>query len=441
MKDPADSPTVLVISHDWVGPQMAGPGIRYLHLARVLAQEFEVVLAVPAGAAPFSEPHLAVLPYHSGDDAQLTQLIAQARAVVAPSLLVASVPALLTSPVPLAVDGYNPLLAEALFFADETEELLSTLTPAYLRGDCFLCASERQRDWWLGLLEAHGRINRWTFAEDRSLRHLVDVVPFGLPDTPFPAAGARPDIPGLADDERVLLWGGGLWDWLDPLTAVRALPAVLARQPRVRLLFPGTRHPNPAVRPMRNVTAAQELTRDLGLAERHVLFGDWVPQEAWPSYLCRADVGLSLHLDSLETRLAFRGRLLDYIWAGVPIVATRGDETSALVERYQLGAVVDYADEQQVAAAILQLLERPREAWRPALERARQELTWERAAQPLLAFCRQPRCAPDRVALGTSLGNPFYVRQIDRLTSLVQGYEQGRFIRLMRRIGHLRGRL
>lgn len=38
---------ILIISHDVVGRQMAGPGIRYFHLARVLAREFAVVLAVP----------------------------------------------------------------------------------------------------------------------------------------------------------------------------------------------------------------------------------------------------------------------------------------------------------------------------------------------------------------------------------------------------------
>ncbi|MDQ7029881.1 MAG: hypothetical protein Q9O62_08955 [Ardenticatenia bacterium] len=63
-----------------------------------------------------------------------------------------------------------------------------------LLGDFFICASERQRDWWLGLLEASGRINPYTFGEDPSLRRLIDVVPFGLPEGPpygFPSGDQR----------------------------------------------------------------------------------------------------------------------------------------------------------------------------------------------------------------------------------------------------------
>ncbi len=40
-------PSLLILSHDVVGSQMAGPGIRYYHLARVLARELPVTLAVP----------------------------------------------------------------------------------------------------------------------------------------------------------------------------------------------------------------------------------------------------------------------------------------------------------------------------------------------------------------------------------------------------------
>ena len=102
-------------------------------------------------------------------------------------------------------------------------------------GDFFLCASERQRDWWLGLLEAHGRINPWTFGDDPSLRRLIDVVPFGLPETP--PQHTRPVIkgivPGIGQRDSVILWGGGLWPWLDPLTAIQAIADLFTGQPRV----------------------------------------------------------------------------------------------------------------------------------------------------------------------------------------------------------------
>jgi hypothetical protein len=161
--------------------------------------------------------------------------------------------------------------------------------------------------------------------------------------------------------------------------------------------------------------------------------------------LLESDLALTLHPDTLEARLAFRSRVLDYIWAGLPIIATRGDATSDLVKHYRLGVVVDYADDAGVANAILQLLETPKEIWQTQFESARRDLTWEQAARPLIEFCRHPRQAPDRAFLGNRIGNPYYLDEITRLTDevtrlrmLVEEYEQGWFIRLMRDLSQFR---
>ncbi len=52
----------------------------------------------------------------------------------------------------------------------------------------FLCATERQRDMWLGFLAARGRINSKGYADDPDGRDLIDVVPFGIPEE-APIAG------------------------------------------------------------------------------------------------------------------------------------------------------------------------------------------------------------------------------------------------------------
>ena len=43
----SNATSVLIVSHDVVGARMAGPGIRYWELGRVLAQHCRVTLAVP----------------------------------------------------------------------------------------------------------------------------------------------------------------------------------------------------------------------------------------------------------------------------------------------------------------------------------------------------------------------------------------------------------
>jgi glycosyltransferase involved in cell wall biosynthesis len=434
---------VLIVSHDIVDAQMAGPGIRYYHLARVLARDFEVTLAIPAESTLEMDRGVTLLPYHSGHETVLAQAAKQARAMLIPAIMVSRMPALKQSLTPMVVDGYDPYLAETLSLqkGETAIELQTSLTEAYLRGDFYICASERQRDWWLGLLEANGRVNAHTFGADPSLRSLVDVVPFGMPtEPPRCTSHTIQDMwPSIKKENRIILWGGGLWSWLDPLTAIRAMAKIGQHRSDVRLIFPGTRHPNPGMADMpTNNELARQTAQEMGLMDKLVFFGDWVPYTDWPNVLLESDLALTLHHDTLETRLAFRSRVLEYIWAGLPTVATRGDATSDLVARYGIGAVVDYGDVDSVCEAILRLLETDRKTFAERFEHAHKELTWEQAAQPLLSFCHHPRRAPDKTKANGHPGNPYYVSKTQQMEELIAGYERGRFIRLMRWLKGLR---
>ena len=428
----SDPAPLLIISSDVVGERMAGAGIRSYHLARVLGRHVPVILAVPPNSTLQSAPDFSVQVYQPGQDEALQAAINQARAVLVSAIWVTVVPEVLEGHTPLIIDGYNPFVAENLAAGWDINHHQNILPQAYLAGDFFICASERQRDWWLGLLEAHGRINQWTFEADPSLRSLLDVVPYGLPEsTPRHTRPVIKDVwPGIRPQDKLLLWGGGLWRWLDPLTAIRAVARVWEERQDVRLVFPGTRHPNPTMETTPTHTeAARRLAGEFGLIDKAVFFGDWVPYADWTNVLLESDLALSLHYDMLETRLAFRSRMLEYIWAGLPIVATGGDATGELVEAYNLGLVVDYEDAAGVAAAILDLLDCPPAARQPHFEAARQALTWERAVEPLIDFCRNPTFAPDK---GLAAGSPYYQARIAHLQATIDGYERGRFIRFMR---------
>jgi glycosyltransferase involved in cell wall biosynthesis len=445
---------VLVISHEIIGARMAGPGIRYYHLARVLAHEFPVVLAAPTGSVPVQtnpiEPSMLV--YASGQDVALEKAISEARAILVPAVVFTQIPALLRADAPLIIDGYDPFLAETLYLTTETTTQQAALTQAYLAGDFFVCASERQRDWWLGVLEALGRVNAQTYAEDHSLRKLVDLVPFGLPE--LQPQHTRPMvkgiIPGIGENDRVVLWGGGLWQWLDPLTAIRAISKIAERRQDVRLFFPGAQHPNPGMAGLAtHYPAARDLANQLGLLNRFVFFGDWVSYDDWQNVLLESDVALTLHQnDTLESRLAFRSRVLDYLWASVPVIATRGDATSELIAANDIGLLVDGQDVDGVARAIVRLIDTPRSTFAEKFRIIHQTMTWERAALPLIEFCRRPRRAPDKVALGDQLGNPWYLDRIAqlqsenaRLRNLVDTYEQRRVVRLLNRVVEIKKRL
>jgi glycosyltransferase involved in cell wall biosynthesis len=344
---------------------------------------------------------------------ELPALLANSDIVVAAGYLLRHYPVLARTDLPLVVDLYDPFLLENLEIhaasplpnrAALHRVDLAVLAEQLRRGDFFLCASETQRDFWLGMLAAEGRLNPYNFEADPTLRRLIAVVPFGLPDEP-PVAQARAlkgVWPGIGPADSVVFWGGGIWEWFDPLTAIRAVAALLARRPNLRLFFAGLRHPNPAVPPVRQVLAAQALSDSLGLTGRHVFFNrDWIPYARRVDYLLDADVGLSLHFDHVETRFAYRTRLLDYLWAGLPMVLSTGDALSAEFVAEGLARSVAPGDVSGVVAALEAWLEEDpaqREQRRDRAHALATDRRWSRVVAPLLGFARQPAQAPDRAA-------------------------------------------
>ena len=206
--------------------------------------------------------------------------------------------------------------------------------------------------------------------------------------------------PGIGVDDKVVLWGGGVYNWFDPLTLLRAMARLTVRLPNVRLYFLGLKHPNPHVGEMSMAVQTRALADELQLTGTHVFFNeDWVPYEDRQNYLLESDVGVSTHFDHIETAFSFRTRILDYFWAGLPVVSTSGDALSDMIEAAGAGIAVPPNDVGALEDALFDLLsdEQTRSACAMASAKLADELTWSRALEPLLEFCRSPRRAPDLV--------------------------------------------
>ena len=405
---------LLIVSHEAIATNMSGPAVRFLEIGRALSPVARVTLAMP-GTPGIRDARVTIAGFDPAAPATLRRLAEDADVVFVQGFALTQYPFLASLMVPLVVDLYCPFTIEHLEqhrgrgedvarTAHEAAGILEVQNAQLDVGDFFLCASEAQRDFWIGNLHSRGRVNPRTYAEDPTLRGLIDVVPFGVPDADFAAAAAAlPPVlkgvrPGIGPDDTVLLWGGSLLDWQDPVTLIEAVAQLAPVRPDLRLVFMGTKHPNPLVAPMRAVEASRERARALGVLDRHVFFNDWVPYGERARWLAEADLGVSTHRDHLETHFAFRTRMLDYIWARLPIVCTDGDVFAGLVRRDGLGAVVPPGDAAALAAAIDRLLaDAPaRAAAREALARLGRELQWSRVVAPVARFLAQPRHAADR---------------------------------------------
>jgi glycosyltransferase involved in cell wall biosynthesis len=276
--------------------------------------------------------------------------------------------------------------------AQHTATTLDRLHAALRTGHNFMCASETQRDLWLGAMLALRVLGPELHDRDPSLREVIDVVPFGVPDRPpqpSTAGGARAAIPSLGADSEIVLWNGGIWRWLDAQSAIRAMAALVERRPNARLVFMGGAADHPAA--AASTDAARGLARDLGLLGSIVHFHErWVPYAERGAWLTQAACALSAHADHLESRFAYRTRLLDCFWAGLPVVCTAGDDLAERVVREELGAVAPPGDADALSAALEHVLERGRDAYAPGLRGAAERQTWKRVAAPLARWICEP---------------------------------------------------
>ncbi|MBP7963929.1 MAG: glycosyltransferase [Caldilineaceae bacterium] len=402
----AEDVRLLLITHDQVTARMAGPAIRYWEMAKALAPHFHVTLAAH-GKPGLKGEGFDVKGYDRAEPETIVHLLNGADVILTFGYLIHELPYLQNmGSKPVIVDIYDPFTLENLEIhgnlPHEKQVELNNLYQDILNrqlqvGDYFICASERQRDYWLGMLAANGRVNPSNYAADKSLRRLIDVVPFGLPGQP--PVKSKPVlkgvVPGIGADDKVILWGGGLWEWFDPLSLVQALAQVVQSRPDVKLFFVAKQHRDPTVVPhMAMPDRVEALARDLGLLDTHIFFGDWVPYEERHNYLLEADIGVSFHLDHVETRFAFRTRILDYIWAGLPMVLTEGDIMGEAAAATGVATLVPEQDPDAIAAAILAMLDRGRTL--DGFTQLQQTLTWERAVQPLARFLAHPAVAPDK---------------------------------------------
>lgn len=419
---------ILVVTLDTLAVRMAGPAIRAFEIARALGAEHDVRLLTFGDCSRAGDGFVTARTTVE----EFREEVEQADVVVVQGYVVATFEWLQDSDVVLVVDLYDPFHLESLEverFRPAPERhaalarALGELGAQTRRGDLFLCASDKQRDLWIGHLAASGRVNPDTYDADTSLRSLITVVPFGTDATPptRQAHGIKGTVDGIGPDDPVVLWGGGVYNWFDPLTVIRAVDRAREQVPDLRLYFLGMKHPNPDVPEMAMAVRTRELSDERGLTGTHVFFNeDWVPYERRADYLLDADIGVSAHFDHVETAFSFRTRILDYLWAGLPIVCTEGDHFGALVAAEGMGTAVPAEDEIALADAFVALLTdeaRIAEA-RAAVARVAATHTWSEALAPLVEFCRDPRRSADAARLAAERRAGVRPGQVSRTTRL-----------------------
>ena len=396
---------ILVVTGDSLTPRMAGPAIRAWQIALALHGEHDVQLFSTVNCQ-LTHPGFAT---GVVNPERMAELEAWCDIIVFQGYIMHEYPVVAASKKIIVVDIYDPFHLEQLEQARDlgeeerrktVEGSVHVLNQQLTRGDYFLCASDKQRDFWLGQMSAVGRINPANYDDSPSLDRLIALAPFGVSDdVPRKTRDAiKGVVPGIGVDDEVILWGGGIYNWFDPLTLIRAVDKLRVRRPNVRLFFLGVQHPNPNVPEMRMVVDARRLANELGINGTHVFFNEtWVAYDDRQNYLLEADLGVSTHYDHVETAFSFRTRILDYLWVRLPIVTTGGDSFGDLIASRPLGLTVPAEDVDALETALFTLLDDQELRARCAANSVAvaDDLRWSKVLRPLVDFCREPRRAAD----------------------------------------------
>lgn len=402
--------SVLSISQKTIGKNMSGLGIRVWELAKILGKINDVTIICPGESGLKSE----------GVKILTNSFLNKFRQILKSDIVIVQIyflgflwlflASLLRKKI--VIDAYYPFYLENLErysnspgkggLRNKIDELRVSLLMRM--GDHFICASSRQKDLWLGWLSALGRVNSSQYRSDKSFHRLIDIVPFGI--RPGEAVKTRNVlrgvIKGIGPEDKLVLWFSGVWPWLDPISAIKAISMI--NDEKVKLVFFGINALDPFFEGGGNPVLDQAIAyaEKLGLKDKRAFFvDDRVPYEETSNLLLEADVALNIHHDHLETKYAYRGRILEYIRANIPVVATKGDVLAEEIARHDLGIIVGYEDAVQISSAIIKLLtdKEHYQRCKDNMKEYAKTLHWEKACVPLEVYCAKPFLSPDNKSI------------------------------------------
>jgi glycosyltransferase involved in cell wall biosynthesis len=395
---------VLIPIAEPIGGHMSAVGIRKLEVGRALAATCDVTFAT-------SVAHNEALPGISTVEcttrAVFRELLANHDVLYSLGLTADRFLDVVRSRIRVILDMYTPLAIEILeAFPEAPPGLLRRMHRRVVRwtiaqfshADFIVCTGAAQRDLWLGTLNSAGLLDAERVRKDPDCREIIDFVPMGVPLSE-PVASGRPlrqRLPAIGSDDFVLLWSSHILAWQDPATLLHAMKQLAKAEPSIRLVFLGTGTPRPAGRSSwLDPTAARTretfaLADQLGLREQNVFFlSERIPYRDIGAFYHDADAGIATYPESLETRYCLGTRLLDFLWAGLPMVVSGMELQRDFVERNGIGIVVPPHDAAALATAIIRMKNAVRRGEFPAerFAAAKRALAWPVVTAPVARFC------------------------------------------------------
>lgn len=348
----------------------------------------------------------------------------QPDAIIAVNTHPCSVACRLASRAPIWADlnGWIMSEAQAQAYKMESNDYLSHYfemeRAVVMRADKFSTVSEPQKFALLGELAFCGRLCGESFGY-----HFVESIANGTEDFEGEGGGGvasdggdtSGSVSGLRNIPKtafVLLWAGGYNTWVDEITLFKAVSAAMEACEKLYFVSTGGE-----ISGLDNKTFAKfkSLIDESEFKDRFVFLG-WVETAAMPDLYRRADCGINVDRNCVETLTGARNRINEMMKFGLPIVTTLGSEISYAAVAAGGGIGVKSGDHEGLAGAIIGMYEEWRGGGELASRKFRnygkagreyilESCNYEALMRPLMKWLENPRPAPDRGVGGGGFGS------------------------------------
>ena len=386
---------VIIFSYEPIFPEhgSSGPSIRNWEIAKALTRRgHKVTIAEWDHSKDYTKNNIKFIKWDEKELKDISKkfevsLIQNSHAIPEYFDRINKIPTIINLTIPISIEAAaDQIKNKEEFFVNDG--LVPTAT-SLIKGDFFFCASERQKHFYMGMLNLLGRINPDTYN-----KKLIDIVPVAAPV----------EIPKIKENiikgkvvpknKRIILWPSSIFSWFDAITAIEAMKIVSKKINDAVMVFVGADNPNVSFMTKKNVIAAKKKAEELKLLNKTIYFTDWLPYEKRTNMYLESEFAVVTYPIGSETEMSFRTRIIDCLWGRLPVICTKGDSVAEIIEKEGLGATVEEKSPKELAEKIIEFLNNNQELKRIAarVDRfIREKMNWDVVIEPIDKFCKNPK--------------------------------------------------
>ena len=386
---------VIIFSYEPIFPEhgSSGPSIRNWEIAKALTRRgHKVNIAEWGHSKDYTKNEIKFIKWDEKELKDISKrfdvaLIQESHAVSEYFNKIDNIPTIVNLTIPISIEAAaDQIKNKEEFFVNDG---LVPTALSLMKGDFFFCASERQKYFYMGMLNLLGRINPYTYD-----KKLIDIVPVAAP-VEIPKIKEN-IIKGkiIPKNKRIILWPSSIFSWFDAITAIEAMEIVSKKVKDAVMVFVGADNPNVNVMTKKNVRAAKKKAKELGLLNKTIYFMNWLPYEKRTNMYLESEFAVVTYPVGPETEMSFRTRITDCLWGRLPVICTRGDSVAEIIEKEKLGITVEEKNPKELAEKIIEFLNNKQELKRISKrvdKFIREKMNWDVVIDPIDRFCKNPK--------------------------------------------------